>query len=157
MSGYNIMAIKSWIRSGWFWTIAFLLGVTLAVYGYTWSLRNAVEQLVQEQLEAARELVAILKSVRQAEDMDDAWAKILAHHRHGQALEARFRDLPKPSVQLQQQLRDRYGAEFQNVVAEFNIEKKRIEVLPGGKDFCANLDQLSQSSASRLAVLGPLP
>jgi hypothetical protein len=151
------MALRRWIRSGWFWTVAFLLGLTLAVYGYTWSLRYAVEQLVQEQLEAARELVTILKSVRQAEDMDSAWAKILVHHQHGKTLEARFRDLPTPSVQLQQQLRERYGTEFQNVVTEFNREKTRIERLPGGEAFCAKLGQLSHSPAALSTDLGLLP
>jgi hypothetical protein len=149
------MNVKRLIRSGWFWAAALLLAVTLAVFGYTLFLRSAVEQLVQEQLQAAHRFVGILEAVRGPDDLDSAWHKILEQQDLGKVLAARAQALPQPSDQFRKELSERYGPEMKAVYERFVAEKKRISNdVPGGKEFCDNLEKLSRGPEWSLGHLG---
>lgn len=134
-----------------------VLAVTLAVFGYTVSLRHSVDQLAQDQLNAARQLVDILKAIQQPDDLKSDWPRILEHQERGKILETQARNLPKPSALLQEELSQRYKAAWEVVLKEFSKQKQRIEQLPGGRDFYERLDNLSQPPVPSLVYQGQMP
>jgi len=131
------MGSRRLIASGWFWAVLGLLAVTLGVFGYTWYLRRAVDDLMREQVQARRRFVDFLEGLRDEKDLEAAWAKVREHLEHARDLAERARQLPQPSAQLQKELSQRYGPELRAVVNDYGKQVQRIEQIPGGKDFCA--------------------
>jgi hypothetical protein len=140
---------KRLLRSGWFWAAVSLTVVAAGVFGYTLSLRHEVEQLTQDQLVTARQLVNLLKTIPHQTDLETAWAKVQEYQEQSHALAKRGRSLPHPSTQLQQELSQRYGPQWHTVIQDFQHELERLKKLnlPGGQQFCEKLEKLSPGAS----------
>jgi hypothetical protein len=136
------MNLNRVIRSVWFWAALLLIGVTGTVAGYTLYLRQAVDQLVQDQLQASRQLLDILREVRDEESMAAAWPRLWDHQESGKTLEERAASLPTPTLNFQAELKQRYGTEMETLLKDYHKEHQRIIQLPGGKQFWEKLEEL---------------
>jgi hypothetical protein len=136
------MNLKRMIRSAWFWAAVLLIGVTGTVGGYTLYLRQAVDQLVRDQLQASRQLLEILSEVRDEESMAAVWPRLRDHQERSKSLEEQAASLPTPSLNFQAELKQRYGQEMEALLKEYRDEHQRILQLPGGKQFWEKLEEL---------------
>ncbi len=146
------------IKSAWFWVAALLLMAALGLFGYTLYLRHAVDQLFRDSLEVNRELVSLLKAVHADEDLEPTWLKILAKHEQLKALAQRARSLPRPSAQLDEEMRERYHPQLKALLEQYKQETKRIrDQIPGGPAFCEKLENTWPSPGWTFVEQGPTP
>lgn len=140
------MKFRKLLSSGWFWLAILLAGLTAAIFGYTWHQRQAVEKLVQEQVQAYEELVGVLQSIQDETTMKAAWPKLLQFEQHGQEIQKRFKTLLTPSQQFKEELARKYGPKMQVMISKYGSELNRIKDLrlPGGKEFWEQLESLKQ-------------
>src|SRR5947209_13030334 len=143
------------VRSAWFWVAVLLLGVSLAVFGYTLHLRWTADRLAREQLRAAEEFLKILDGIRGESHLEEAWGKILEHQKSGEILEGEIRSLPRPSGQFQRELAERYGEEWLRLNQKYKSEVERIEKIPGGKDFLSKIENLPRSPGLSFSDVEP--
>ncbi len=149
----HAMSVRRLIRNGWFWAATALALVSIGVIAYTVLLRDESDRLARDQLAAWRQFVEILDSVRMPDDMDVAWTRVVAHQEQERGLEARARALPRPSAQLRQELGQRYGSQFEDVLRAYRARVEEIKKLPGGQGFLDKVERLTPDARGTV-ILG---
>lgn len=151
------MNFRKVVSSTWFWLAMLLVGLAVATFGYTWRQRQATEELVQEQVQAYEELVTVLQSIQDDHSMQAAWPKLLRFEEQGHEIQKRAKALLTPSQQFKEELARKYGPKLQAIFSEFGREQKRIENLPGGKEFWEQLESLKKYPTLLPVNQGQLP
>lgn len=93
----------------------------------------------KEQLQAQQELIEVLATVKDAESMKAAKPALNKRFADFERIRKKFQALPKPSEEIKTKLQDELGDEVRQTLNNLVREAKRIEELPGGKEFIARL------------------